>query len=326
MNFFKTLLLLLCLILIPCCKPRSSVSNNDKLPAESNSSLSARFSISGAYALYPLVKIWSDDFMKSHPGVRIDVAQGGTGKGLEDLLAKKSQLAMISRSLTDSELAEGIWTVPVAKDGVAAIVNQKNPYIKRILDQGLSPEEFLKIFTRDNSLTWGELLDTTRGEKISVFTRKDESGAAEVFAGFLNKESTDLKGTGVEGDVEMIKSIQDNPLGIGFCNFSYAFNPSTGERVKDIQVVPADLDYDNKVDRKEMPFTNLEKAHRGLWLGLYPKNLCRELSIGSHGKPSDPAIVEFLRYVLSEGQDDVKEAGLCELNDVYVGYSLDKLK
>jgi hypothetical protein len=44
------------------------------------------------------------------------------------------------------------------------------------------------------------------------------------------------------------------------------------------------------------------------------------------GKPSDPAIVEFLRFVLAEGQDYVKEMGLCTLNDVYVRYALECLQ
>jgi phosphate transport system substrate-binding protein len=117
-----------------------------------------------------------------------------------------------------------------------------------------------------------------------------------------------------------------HPYSIGYCNFSYAFDPSTGDRVKGIQIVPADLDYNNKISRKETPFSNLEKAHRGLWLGLYPKVLCRELFIGSLGKPNDAAVVGFLKYILSDGQNDIKASGLCELNDVYVRYSLENLK
>ena len=307
------------------CKPRKSEQNQVQPVSKSTAEISGSFTISGAYALYPIVKKWSDDFMKLHPSVKIIVTQGGTGKGLEDLMAKTSQLAMISRPMTDTELGEGIWTIPVAKDGVAAIMNRKNPYIRRVLDRGLSPDKFLKVFTSSKPVTWGELLDTIKKEEVLVFTRKDESGAAEVFAAFLNKESSDLKGKGVIGDDEMIKSIQNNPLAIGFCNFSYAFNIVTGEQIKDVQIIPADLDYDHKIDRKEIPFNNLDKAHRGLWLGIYPKNLCRELSIGSLGKPADPAIVEFLKFVLTEGQATISESGLCELNDVYIKNSLDYL-
>jgi phosphate transport system substrate-binding protein len=326
MSLSKSTIFILCLVILMGCKPRKSEQNQSQPAPKSIAEISGNITISGAYALYPLVKKWSDDFMKLHPSVKIIVTQGGTGQGLDDLLAKKSQLAMISRPMTDTELGEGIWTIPVAKDGVAAIMNQKNPYLKRVLERGLSPDMFLKVFTSNKPVTWGELLDTIKKEDVLVFTRKDESGAAEVFAAFINKESGDLKGKGVIGDDEMIKSIQDNPLAVGFCNFSYAFNAATGEQIKDIQVIPADLDYDHKIDRKEIPFSNLDKAHRGLWLGLYPKNLCRELSIGSLGKPADQAIVEFLKFVLTEGQATINESGLCELNDVYIKNSLENLK
>jgi phosphate transport system substrate-binding protein len=272
-----------------------------------------------------LARKWADDFMLIHPDVNIEVSKDGTGRGISDLIAGKCQLAMISRPLVDNELDAGLWYVTVAKDGVVPIVNQKNPYFEKILSQGLSPDEYLKAFTSDNPLTWGELLDTSGNEKTIVFSRADESGAADIFANFFFKESSDLRGTKVTGDEEMIKSIQENSLGIGFCNFSYAFNASTGERVKDIQVIPADLDYDNKIDRKEIPFSNLAAARRGIWLGIYPRSLCRELTISSLGKPTDPAIVEFLRYVLSDGQKIIEEKGLCELNDAYLKYSLDKL-
>jgi phosphate transport system substrate-binding protein len=241
-------------------------------------------------------------------------------------MSGKNLLAMISRPVTDDEYNEGIWIVPVAKDGVAAIVNLENPYLNRIIKQGLSPNEFLKVFTSDIPVTWGELLDTAANEKAIVYTRADESGAADVFANFLFVESSDLKGTKVSGDNEMIESIQKHPLAIGYCNFSYAFDLLSGERRNGIQIVPADLDYDNKIDSKEAPFNNLEKAHRGLWLGLYPKSLCRELYIGSKGKPTQEAVIEFMKYILSEGQNDVKSSGLCVLNDVYIEFSLEKLK
>ncbi|MCX6254070.1 MAG: substrate-binding domain-containing protein [Bacteroidia bacterium] len=326
MNYNKSSILLLCFVILFGCKARNSEKNQNKVPAEAKGNISGNFLISGAYALYPLVRKWADDFMKIQPAVKIMVVSGGTGQGITDLLAKKNQLAMVSRPLTDEELNAGIWSVPVAKDGVAPIINQKNPYLERILNQGLSPEEYMKAFTSDKPLTWGELLDTIGKEKIIVFTRADESGAADVFADFLFKKSSDLKGTRVTGDEEMIKSVQENKLALGFCNFSYAFDAKTGERIKNIQIVPSDLDFDNKIDREEIPFTNLEEAHRGLWLGIYPKNLCRELTISSLEKPVDPAIIEFLRYMLTEGQESIKETGLCALNNVYLRSSLEKLK
>jgi phosphate transport system substrate-binding protein len=326
MKVNKSIVFIGCIALLFACNHQKPGQKQSDVPVQAKEVITGSFTISGADALYPLVKKWSDEFIKIHPAVKIVIARSGTGKGIEDLLSKKTQLAMISRPLTDQEQTEGIWILPIAKEGVAPIVNQRNPFIQRILERGITPEKLIRLFTGDKQMTWGELLDSTAKEKVVVYTRSDESGAATVWAGFLWKESTDLKGTGVTGDEEMIKSIQGNPLGIGYCNFSYAFEPGTGERIKDIQVIPIDLDFDKKIDRKEVPFSTIKKAHRGLWLGYYPKNLTRELYFGSVGKPADRAILEFLNYVLTEGQTFVASSGFCELNDVYLSNALNHLK
>ena len=326
MSIIKSVILFLCLVMITGCKPRKSEKTPENIREPAKSSLSGDFTISGAFALYPLVQKWADDFLIIHPDVKIAVLRTGTGQGIADLLEKKVQLVMISRPLTVEEKEAGLWVLSVAKDGVAPIVNQNNPYLRRIINQGLSPDEFQKLFTSQEPVKWADLLDTTGMEKAVVFTREDESGAADVMAGFFFKKATDLRGIKVTGDEEMIKNVQQNPLAIGFCNFSFAFTVPSGERKENIQVVPFDLDYDNKINRKELPFENLEIAHRSIWLGIYPETLCRELTIGSIGKPSDPAIKEFLKYILTEGQESVKELGICELNDIYIRIGLESLE
>jgi len=326
MYIYKFSVFVLCIAVISGCKSRQSAKAPEGQQISAESFLSGDFTISGAYALYPLTKKWADDFTKIHPGVKIEISKVGTGQGIIDLLDRKVHMAMISRPLTDEEKEAGIWIIPVAKDGVAAIVNQTNPYLGKILNQGLSPDEFQKIFTSEKPVLWGELLDTAGNDRAIVYSRADESGAAEMLAGFIFKKQYDLKGIKVTGDDEMIRSIQKNPLAIGFCNFSFAFDIPTGERRENIQVVPFDLDFDNKIDRKEMPFKNLEVAHRSIWLGFYPESLCRDLSIGCLGKPSDPLVTEFLKFILSDGQVSVKESGLCELNNVYIRSALESLQ
>jgi phosphate transport system substrate-binding protein len=322
----KVVIPFLIISLVCGCNSPKTRKGQTQTSQEPKSELKGSILISGAYALYPLISRMADEFMLIHPGVKIELKRAGTGEGITDLLTGKCQLAMISRPLTDEEVSAGIWLIPVAKDGVAPIINQKNPHIETILDQGISPDEFMQIFTSGIKLTWGEVLGNNAKDKISVYTRADESGAADIWAGFIYKKVSDLNGIGVTGDDEMIKSVQDNSLAIGFCNFSYAFDTATGERTRDIQIVPSDLDFDNKIDRVEVPFSSLAEAHRSLWLGFFPDQLCRELTLGSAGKPTDPVIVEFLYYVLGDGQAFVKKSGYCPLNNVYIKYSQESLK
>ena len=189
MTFRKVFILLLAVALTVGCKSRKSekAADNAEIPPESK--ITGKFAISGAYALSPLVRMWADDFMKIHPGVSIDVRVTGTGQGIADLIDKKVQLGMISRPLNDEEKEAGIWVIPVAKDGVALIINQKNPYMTRIMKRGFSPDEIQKLFTVDNPPGWGELLDTAGKESVMVHIRGDESGAADMLAGFIYRKA-----------------------------------------------------------------------------------------------------------------------------------------
>lgn len=327
MYLSKATFYILSAIIIAGCHNTDSGSGSVSQADSDQGLLKGQITISGAYALYPLIKEMASDFMELNPGVKIEVSGMGTGEGIADLLAGKVNLAMISRPLSDEELDKGIWSIPVAKDGVAPVVNIKNPQIDKLLSQGMSPEEFMRLFTSETSVTWKDVLEGGSNEKVDVFIRSDQSGAAEIWSAFFYKKTTDLRGKMVTGDEEMIRSIQNNPLSIGFCNLSYAFERVTGERIPDIQIVPADLDFDNKIERKEAPpFSNLKEAHRSLWLGIYPHNLCRELTIGAMGKPADPVITGFLRYILGDGQTNVEEYGYCPLNNVYLNFALDNLK
>lgn len=327
MNFLRAVgTIFLIIVLVGCQSPKSAKQPKEEPQNKATADLNGNFSISGAFALYPLISRLAGEFMTLHPGVKIIVEKTGTGEGITALLEKKCQLAMISRPLTEEELKAGIITIPIAKDGVAPIVNQKNPYLDKIVSQGISPDEFLKVFVSGLTMTWGDILGIKASEKINVYIRADESGAADLFAGFLYKKSADLKGIGVTGDEEMIEKIQNDIMSIGFCNFSYAFEIGTGERRKGIQVIPCDLDFDNKIDRVEMPFANLEEAHRSLWLGFYPDDLCRELTLGFAGKPEDPAVIEFLYFVLGDGQNSIKTVGLCPLNNIYIRDAIQKLE
>lgn len=322
----KIFILLLAIATVFGCKSRKpeNIENVPVYTPEKN--ISGNFTISGAYALSGVVRKWADDFTNIHKDVKIDILERGTGLGIADLMEKKADLAMISRPLLDEEKEAGIWMIPVARDGVAIIINDKNPYLPRLMQQGISPDEIQKLFTTVPPPAWGELLDTSGSARPVVYIRADESGAADMLARFCFRQASDLKGIEVTGDDEMIRNIKNNIFSAGFCNLSYAFQKPRGERTENIHIAPFDLDFDNTIGRIEKPFSDLETAHRSVWLGIYPESLCRDLALGSLGKPSDPAIMAFLNYVINEGQNYVKEIGLCELNSVSLRYARESLK
>jgi phosphate transport system substrate-binding protein len=238
----KILILLLGVIIITGCKSNKSGKAENIAGSGIDKNISGRFTISGSFALSSLVRKLTTDFMKIHKDVEIEIIETGTGQGIVDLIDRKADLAMISRPLLDDEKEADIWEMPIAKDGVAIIVNDKNPYLPRLMKQGLSPEEIQQLFTTTPSPLWGELLDTSGRERPVVYIRADESGAADLLAGFCFRKASDLKGIDVNGDSEMINSVKNNIFSVGFCNLSYAFHTPTGERAENIHIIPFDLD------------------------------------------------------------------------------------
>ena len=74
-------------------------------PAQEN--LSGTIAVSGAFALYPMMTVWADEFQKLHPDVQFDVQGGGAGKGMTDTIAGAVDIGMISRSIKPEEEVPG---------------------------------------------------------------------------------------------------------------------------------------------------------------------------------------------------------------------------
>src|SRR2546430_7326436 len=80
--------------------------------------------VTGTSVLGPLVSDIAGQFERGHPGVKINVQSGGSGKGLAAIRAGTSDIAMLPRALRDGE--RDLFAFPIARDGVAVLVNREN--------------------------------------------------------------------------------------------------------------------------------------------------------------------------------------------------------
>src|SRR5512141_119041 len=174
--------------------------------ANNSDRLSGTISVSGAFALYPMMTVWAEEFTKAHPDVQFDVQGGGAGKGMTDTIAGAVDIGMISRSIKPEEETQGIFWVSVTKDAVFPIISDKNPVAEQILAKGITQEVFNKIYITGEITTWGEVVgDLSIINEIHVFTRSDAAGAAEQWAKYSGgKAQEDLKGIGVNGEPSMV--------------------------------------------------------------------------------------------------------------------------
>jgi len=270
--------------------------------------------VSGAFALFPMMTVWAEQYTALHPNVRFDVQGGGAGKGMTDVLAGAVDIAMVSRDLKQEEVDQGAYGVPVTIDAVVATVNANNPHLDQILATGLTPEAAAAIWMSQETKTWGQLLGTDAAEAITVYTRSDAAGAAEVWAKFMGGSAQeDLKGTAVNGDPGLAEAVRQDKLGIGYNNIGFAYDLSTGDQLQGLRVVPLDLNGDGAISTDEDFYATKDAIAAAIASKTYPFPPARELYLVTKGEP-DPVIVEFYNWVLTDGQALVPDAGFVNLS------------
>ncbi len=276
--------------------------------------LEGSLSISGAWALYPMVLRWGEEFRKLYPRVRIDVQAGGAGKGVADVLAGLVDIGMVSRDLHPTEVERGAFGVAVCKDAVVPTISQKNPFLARVLERGVTREMCLRVWVSQEATSWGHLLSGNEKAPLHVYTRSDACGAAETWAAFLGKKQEDLKGIGVYGDPGLAEAVQRDPLAISYNNINYAYDPKTRKPVSGLAILPLDLNGNGRIDDEESFYQSRDSIAQAIARGAYPSPPARELYLVTRGKPGNPLLVTFLAWILQEGQRYVAEAGYIELN------------
>jgi len=289
--------------------------------------LKGQISLSGAFALYPLAVKWAEEFRKLHPKVKIDISGGGAGKGITDALAKVVDLGMVSRELKPEEIAKGAWFVAVAKDAVVPTINAKNPKLKELLAKGITQEAATKIFVTGESKTWGNVLGIQSNIPIHVYNRSDACGAGETWAKFLgNKKQEDLLGTGVFGDPGVAAAVQKDPIAIGYNNIAYAYDLKTKRPNSGILVLPIDVNKNGKIDAAENFYSTSNQLITAIAQGKYPSPPARDLYLVSNGKPTNPVVKAFLKYILTVGQKYNVPNGYISLPKSKLNNGIAKLK
>ena len=317
-----TLIVLMAVIILSSC-------HGKRVNQNINGKLEGTISLSGAFALYPLAVKWAEEFKKIHPDVKIDISAGGAGKGITDALSGMVDLGMLSRGINEAETAKGAWLISVAKDAVLPTISDKNPVLAELRKKGMTKETFKQIFISGNITSWGTSLqkvDNKAQGKINVYVRSDACGAGEMWGKYLGSNQEGLNGIGIFGDPGVADAVKKDPLGIGYNNLIYVYDIQSRKFYPGIAVIPIDVNENGKIDVEEDVYASLDVLMKAIRDGRYPSPPARELYFVSKGKPTDPVVTEFLKWILKDGQKYVNESGYVQLPVANINIELDKIK
>ncbi len=203
---------------------------------------------SGATFPMPALYRWIDVFTKQHPGIRIDYSDGGSGKGLSDILQH-----LVDFACSDPPLPRSIWEkyrgellqFPDIAGAVVVVYNIPGLGNKTLVLSGkvLADIYLGKVKYWDDP----EILELNPGLKgvlphheIIAVHRSDASGTTQIFTTFLSKADPEWakrvgygkvvnwpvdrsgRGIGAEGNPGVAKAVMNTPYSIGYVEWAYA--------------------------------------------------------------------------------------------------------
>jgi phosphate transport system substrate-binding protein len=162
--------------------------------------------IAGSTSVQPFAEVLAQDYMASHPGVSIDIQGGGSAAGIMATQSGTTDIGMSSRNLQGSETS--LWSIEIARDGIAIIINPKNPIINLTLQQ------VADIY--DGKTTNWDQIGGKKGD-IDVFTREDGSGTRSSFESLVMGKNQIMARSMVENSNGAIRQlVADDPGAVGY--------------------------------------------------------------------------------------------------------------
>lgn len=240
----------------------------------------------------------AEEFMKDYPHVFVAVTGGGSGVGIASLINKTCDVATASREMKPKEievaLKHGVTPkeFTVAYDGVAVIVNEKNPV------ERLTIEELHRIFT-GKVKNWKEF----GGKDIGIVTiSREVSSGTHIY---FKEEVVQLgkKGSAEEFSNEtlllsssqaIVEEVAGNEGAIGYLGMGYV-----SERTKAVLVAKNGVAYPPNVD-------NVKQKKYPLSRGLY---------FYTNGEPNGVTKL-FIDFTLGpKGQERFRNTGFVPVGD-----------
>jgi phosphate transport system substrate-binding protein len=241
--------------------------------------------ISGSTTVLPIASAAAEAYMAKHSDIDVKVSGGGSGAGISAISKGAVDIGMSSRELSSDEKAANskLVVTPVAKDGIAIIVNPANKVDSLTLSQ-------IKDIYTGKDKSWKDV----GGEQaeFSIVGRDSASGTREFFSTEVLKKA-DFTPFMVEknsnGAVQQL--VSQTPNAIGYVGMGF----EDGVKVLNLNV-------DGKMLK---PTTTTVKSKE------YP--LSRDLYFITNGAPSGSA-KDFIDFLLSaDGQKIVEEQGFVSL-------------
>jgi phosphate transport system substrate-binding protein len=306
----------------------------------------------GATFPYPIYSKWFSEYNKLHPDVKINYQSIGSGGGIRQLTNQTVFFGASDGPMTQDQLlaAPGkvlhfptvlgavvpVYNIP----GVDAELKFSGPLLADIVLGKVSKWNDPAIAADNPGVTFPAM-------DITVAHRADGSGTTYIFVDYLSKVSEEFKkkvgvatsvnwptGIGGKGNEGVASLVKQTPGAMGYVELIYALQNnisygsvknSEGEYVKAsldgvkaaAAVAAGQMPADFRVSITNAPGKGVYPISSFTWLLLYEK---------AKDKDKSKAMVDFLKWALSDGQKYAADLGYAPLPDAVVKLEIPALE
>jgi phosphate transport system substrate-binding protein len=187
--------------------------------------LSGTIRIDGSSTVGPFAQAAQEAFQGENPGVRITVAQSGTGGGFEKFCAGETDISNASRPIDEEEEVplcdkEGVkyTEVQVANDGISIATNPD------LAVDCLTTDQLTELWSQGSKVTSLSQIDPKLPDtELSLFGPGTDSGTFEFFTEEINGEEGNTRKDyqPSEDDNVLVQGVAGEEGGLGYFGFSY---------------------------------------------------------------------------------------------------------
>ena len=257
----------------------------------------AVISNSGSDTMVNLAQMWAEEYQKVKPEVSVEVAGGGSGVGIRDMMQGIVDIANSSRDMTDSEkeqVKRNAGKEPVewvvGYDALAVYVHKNNPV------ESLTLEQLASVYAEGGPADkWSQLnidIKAAGGnDEIVRVSRQNSSGTYFYFREVVLGNKDYKPGSrDMSGSKDVVELVGKTMGAIGYSGMGYAT-----DAVKFVKLSAGEGK------------TAYEPSLENVAAGHYP--LARSLLMYTPGQPQGAA-KEYIEWILSPaGQEIVAKSG-----------------
>jgi phosphate transport system substrate-binding protein len=231
--------------------------------------------MAGSTAFQPFAEKLADQYMTKGSGVTITVQGGGSAVGIQSAISGAAQIGMADLVVLPEE-AKVLTTTVVARDGIAVVVNPKNPV------SGLTTEQIRDIMN-GKIKNWEAVGGANT--PITVVSREAGSGTRSSFEQIITNISLTKDALIQDSNGTIRETVANDPNAIGYLSHGLL-----NEKIKAVQV------------------DGVTCSNESITAGSY--KLVRPIFLLVKGTPGKE-VQDFIQYILSgEGQQTITANGL----------------